>query len=376
MVQLIYRPEYQLYHFGPQHPFSPVRQQAFLSLLEALGYKPDAIQADPASRDDVLTAHSEAYVAQVEAASTGNPLPKAGQYGLGTVDVPVFNGMDLATRYLVGGTLRAAEMILAGEASVVLQLGGGLHHAQRELASGFCVYNDLSIAIRRLTSRGFRVAYVDIDVHHGDGVQWLHYDDPKVLTISLHESGQYLFPGTGGVHELGEGGGKGFKLNVPLEPETSDASYLEVFERVVPHALSWFQPDVLVVPCGADAHFKDPLADLLLTTRAYETLFKRLVELARQYAKGRALFTLAGGYDLDATVRVWMILYLTLAGVPLPDEIPSEWLKEWEARLNTILTPTLHDPPLPLRVRHSESIAMQNRHVSIRLMETAVKYWY
>lgn len=376
MVQLIYRPEYQLYHFGPQHPFSPVRQQAFLSLLETLGYSPNPIQAEPAGRGDILTAHSEAYVTHVEAASTGRHSPSAGQYGIGTVDVPVFTGMDLASRYLVGGTLRAAEMILAGEADMVLQLGGGLHHAQHELASGFCVYNDLSIAIRRFTSRGLRVAYVDIDVHHGDGVQWLHYDDPYVLTISLHESGQYLFPGTGGVHELGEAGGKGFKLNVPLEPETSDASYLEVFERVVPHALSWFQPDVLIVPCGADAHYRDPLADLLLSTRAYETLFSRLIELARRYTKGRALFTLAGGYDLDATARVWAILYLILSGVSVPEEIPAPWLKEWETRLKTSLTPTFHDPPLPFTVSRGESIAMQNRHVSMRLMETAVKYWY
>lgn len=376
MARIIYRPEYQLYNFGPRHPFSPVRLEAAISLVEALDGSIETLSPEPASRNDILSTHSEQFVEQVERASTGQPLPDASNFGLDTVDVPVFEGMDLAARYLVGGTLHGADLIVNGAASKILQLGGGLHHAQRSLASGFCVYNDLSIAIRRLTSSGKRVAYIDIDVHHGDGVQWLHYDDPNVLTISLHESGQYLFPGTGGVHELGDAGGKGFKLNVPLEPETSDESYLDVFERVVPHTLSWFQPDIMVVTCGADAHFRDPLADLLLTTHAYEHLFRRLVELAGEYTGGNALFTLAGGYDLDATVRVWAILYFVLNNKPLPEKIPSDWVRDWEKRLNTKLTPTLHDPPMHFSTPNYDRIVQKNRQVSTRLMESAVRYWY
>ncbi len=376
MVPVVYHSGYQEYHFGPKHPFSPLRLQMVLELIEALGHTPHLVSPPPASREDVLSVHSERYVDQVEAASRGRGLPDAARFGLGTPDVPVFENMDAAARCLAGGTLKAAELIADGEATCVLQLGGGLHHAQRELASGFCVYNDLSIAIRALTRRGFRVAYIDIDVHHGDGVQWLHYDEGDVMTISLHESGQYLFPGTGYLHELGEGAGKGFKLNVPLEPGTTDAGYLDAFERVVPHALSWFQPDVLVVPCGADAHYRDPLADLLLTTDAYERLFRRLRELAHEYAQGRILYTLAGGYDFDATARIWTLLFLTLNALPVPEEAPASWRKTWEERLSVSLSPTMRDAPACFVVADPEAIEQQNRFTSVRLMETCVKYWY
>jgi hypothetical protein len=184
--------------------------------------------------------------------------------------------MDEAARWQVGGTLAGARLICAGEKRV-LQLGGGLHHAQRNNASGFCVYNDLAIAIHHLARHGLWVAYLDVDVHHGDGVQQILYEDKRVMTISLHESGQYLFPGTGATHELGAGLGRGLKLNVPLEPFTEGESYLEVFDRVVPAAFEQFKPAVLVVQAGADAHFDDPLADLLLTTRDYEAIFRRVL---------------------------------------------------------------------------------------------------
>ena len=275
------------YHFGPEHPFSPVRLEMLHDLLDRLGISLNAVEPPAATRDDVLSVHAEALVEQVEAASNGAPTRAASRYGLNTADVPVFEGMDAAARSLVGGTLHGAQLIHRGDADRVLQLGGGLHHAQRKRASGFCVYNDLSVAIQHLRDAGHRVAYLDVDVHHGDGVQDLHYDDPEVLTISLHESGRYLFPGTGNVHETGEGAGEGTSLNVPLEPFTEDDSFLQVFDRVVPYALSQFQPDVLMVQCGADAHFSDPLADLLLTTGAYETLFRTHPPHARRRLSAR-----------------------------------------------------------------------------------------
>ncbi|MFQ5569790.1 MAG: acetoin utilization protein AcuC [Rhodothermales bacterium] len=375
-TSVVYHPDYQAYNFGPEHPFSPLRLAMLLELLDALDRLPAWVEPDLATRDDVLAVHSEALVAHVEAASKGTPNPEARYHGLGTTDVPVFAGMDEVSRRLVGGTLHAARLIASGQARRVLQLGGGLHHAQRALASGFCVYNDLAVAIHYLRQQGLRVAYLDIDVHHGDGVQSIHYTDRDVLTISLHESGRYLFPGTGNVHELGEDDGKGFKLNVPLEPFTEGDSYLETFERVVPHALSMVQPDVLVVQCGADAHAADPLAHLLLTSYTYEQLFRRILALADEHTQGRAVLTLGGGYDLDATVRVWAMLALLVQGCDLPDPLPADWRARWEQRLGHPLTPTLHDTKVTFSIERKASIEHQNRHVSKRLLEMAAPFWY
>lgn len=379
MVPVVYRAAYQDYNFGPEHPFSPLRQQMLTDLLVRLGHDASAfVEPPPATREEVRSVHAEALVEQVEAASAGAARPEANQFGLGTMDVPVFDGMDDAARALVGGTLHAARMVADGEADEVLQLGGGLHHAQHALASGFCVYNDLSVAIRELRRRGLRVAYLDVDVHHGDGVQWIHYDERDVLTISLHEAGRYLFPGTGAVRELGEGDGHGYTLNVPLEPATTDASYLEAFEAVVPHALSWFQPDVLVVQCGADNHYRDPLADLLMTTAGFETLFRRIRDVVRESCGGRAVYTLGGGYDPDAAVRVWALLYLLLQDAELPRTLPGPWVSHWEMTLRRSLTYTLHDPAVAfdLSDERRSAIARQNHRNAMRLMETAAPLWY
>lgn len=205
MVPVIFHPDYLAYDFGSEHPFSPVRLEMVVELLEALGEPVDFVEPPLARREEILWVHAERFVRRVEAASRGEDPGDLMQYGLGTGDTPVFPEMDRAARRLVGGTLEAARRIASGSAKRVLQLGGGLHHAQYDRASGFCVYNDLAVAIRYFLDQGLRVAYLDIDVHHGDGVQWIFYDEPRVLTLSLHESGRYLFPGTGHVHELGRG---------------------------------------------------------------------------------------------------------------------------------------------------------------------------
>lgn len=376
MVPIVYDASYDRYFFGPSHPFSPIRQQMTLDLLRALGHHPPIINPPVARREDVLSVHSAEYVDQVQAASAGTPQPDALTFGLGSPDVPLFDGMDLAARILAGGTLHGARMIVDGEADVVLQLGGGLHHAQRGEASGFCIYNDLSIAIRHFREMGWRVAYLDIDVHHGDGVQALHASDREVMTISLHESGHYLYPGSGFTHEIGDGDGRGFSLNVPLEPGTTDDSYIAAFERVVPHSLTWFQPDVMVIQCGVDAHFRDPLADLLLTSRAYERLFSMIIDLVGRFAGGRALFTLGGGYEIDVAPRLWTMLYLMLIGERLPDRLPAEYLDRWNGRAGGSLTPTLHDPDVAIAPPDLKSIENRNRSVSRRVLELVAQHWY
>ncbi len=375
MATLLFHDRYLNYNFGPEHPFSPVRQKMTLDLLDALGHPVDAEVPPVASRDDVRRVHSEAFVAKVEAASNGTAPPRARSFGLNTGDVPVFEDMDAATRGLVGGTLHGARLLAEGQAKRVLQLGGGLHHAREEEASGFCVYNDLSVAIDVLREHDLRVAYVDVDVHHGDGVQFLHYDDPGVLTLSLHETGRALFPGTGGIEEIGKGPGRGFSLNVPLAPFTESESFLDAFERVVPYALSHFQPDVLVVQCGADAHFNDPLADLLLTTRAYERIFRRLLVLSDEHTDGRLLCTLGGGYRLDSVSRIWALLGLLIQDHDLPRTVPEGYRTRWEARLDDPLTPTLHDRERSFEVDRRASIEDENRRVSEQVLEQVASHW-
>ena len=376
MPSLIWRPEYARYSFGDDHPFSPLRTRMTLDLLEALGHRVHAIAPDAARREDLLTVHDDYYVGHVEALSAGRTVADAGSYGLDTPDTPAIPGMDEAARWHVGGTLLGARQILEGKEKRVLQLGGGLHHARRNFASGFCVYNDLAIAIQYLTRRGLWVAYLDIDVHHGDGVQQILYEDRRAMTISLHESGRYLVPGTGEVHELGSGVGRGLKLNVPLEPLTEGESYLEVLEEVVPAALRHFGPAVLVVQAGADAHYDDPLADLMLGTRDYERIFSRILGWAEAFTAGRVLFTLGGGYALRATPRVWALLYLVLNGLPVPDELPPAWVERWRHVLGAEPPRAFHDPsPLRVDIPNRAEIRHRNLQVAHRLLEAVRPYW-
>jgi acetoin utilization protein AcuC len=344
-------------------------------LLAALGHDVRTEAPTPATRADLLDVHDDYYVRRVEALSAGEVVADCEDYGLGTPDTPAFPGMDEAGRWLVGGTLHAARLISEGGARRVLQLGGGLHHARRNFASGFCIYNDLAIAIRDLVRKGLWVAYLDIDVHHGDGVQQILFEDGRAMTVSLHESGRYLFPGTGEIHELGSGVGLGLKLNLPLEPFTEGTSYLEVFDEVVPAALRHFSPGVLVVQAGADAHFDDPLADLMLTTRDYEAIFRRILDLADRYAAGRVLFTLGGGYSFRAAPRVWTLLYLLMNDLPVPRDLPAEWRGKWTRILDQPLPSTFHDPDISAILPKREETAARNRQVARRLLDATSPYW-
>jgi acetoin utilization protein AcuC len=376
MASVIYHPEYRNYSFGDDHPFSPLRVDMTLDLLRELGHEVRSSEPRPATREEILDVHADYYVRRVEALSAGENVPDRREYGLDTPDTPAFPGMDAAARLLVGGTLEAARRICEAGERRVLQLGGGLHHARSNFASGFCVYNDLALAIRVLTRHGLWVAYIDVDVHHGDGVQQILYDDGRVMTISLHESGQFLFPGSGDVRELGSGVGRGLKLNVPLEPLTEGASYLEVLDEVVPAALSHFGPGVIVVQAGADAHYDDQLADVLLTTRDYEAIFRRILGWADAFASGRVLFTLGGGYSLRSAPRVWTLLYLLLNDLPVPDQTPEPWRRRWRERVGVELPELFHDPEkIGADVANREEIARRNRNAAQRLLEAAMPYW-
>ncbi len=376
MCQLIYHPDYKKYDLGQDHPFDPRRIEMVLDLLNELGQLGHIIKPELLIPQDLLEIHDPEYVNAIESVSEGKTISNIEDFGLGTLDNPIVPGMAEGARLQTGGTVLGAQLLIQNKANKVLQLGGGFHHARKSMAEGFCLYNDLALAIRKMTNAGWHVVYLDLDVHHGDGVQEIFYSDENVMTISFHESGEYLFPGTGWIYELGKGMGRSLKLNLPLEPFTEGDSYLEVFNGVVPSALTWFKPDALVVQAGADAHYSDPLADLMLTTHDFENIYRRVIELTNKMCNGRVLFTFGGGYSLNATPRIWTILYLLLMNLEIPIELPEKWRKRWENKIDKKLPILLHDPsPAYEPIPRKPEIEKHNRELIQRIMDAVAPDW-
>jgi len=376
MCKVIYNNKYNLYNLGPGHPFDPVRVEMVLDLFKELGISIDITTPGPATVEDISEIHDSEYVKAIEAISAGKYSDDPEKYGLGTADNPIVKGMAEGARYQCGGTLSGAKLILRDKTKKVLQLGGGFHHAHKNFASGFCIYNDLALAINEFTKAGLHVAYIDIDVHHGDGVQEIFYSDDKVMTISLHESGEYLFPGTGWMHELGKGTGRSLKVNVPLEPFTEGESYLEVIDGIVEPALKWFKPDIMILQAGADAHFSDPLADLNLTTYDFEKIFRKMINLANNNCNGKMLITLGGGYSINATPRIWTLLYSTLINKEIHGKLPQNWILKWEKKLNKKLPGFLHDVlPAFDKIPRKNEIENHNRDTVRRLNDLVSPHW-
>ena len=320
------------YDFGPGHPMAPIRLDLTVRLARELGLLDGGgvkVVAPEVATDELLTlVHEPAYLAAVRRCSGAVPWVEP-SYGLGTEDDPAFTGMHEATARIVGGTVAVAEAVWRGEAAHGVNFSGGLHHAMPGWASGFCVYNDLAVAIRRLLDLGAsRVAYVDLDVHHGDGVQAIFWDDPRVLTISLHETPRTLFPGTGYPEETGGAAAEGSAVNVALPPGTNDAGWLRAFDAVVPPLLREFAPDVIVSQHGCDGHAEDPLAHLALTVDGQRAAQVAMHELAHELCDGRWVATGGGGYALvDVVPRSWSHLIGIAGGRPVdPDTaVPEGW---------------------------------------------------
>lgn len=376
MCKIIYSPEYKKYDLGAGHPFDPIRVEMMLDLLKEYGLSIETLEPEPVKPDELLPIHDETFIQIIEAVSRGEKILNLEEYGLGTLDNPVAIGMAEGARFQGGGTLLGARLLLQNKAKKILQLGGGFHHARFNKAEGFCIYNDLALAINEMIKTGWHVLYLDIDAHHGDGVQEIFYSDENVMTISLHESGEYLFPGTGWIHELGKGMGRGLKLNLPLEPFTEGDSFIEVFEGVVPKALSWFKPDAIIVQAGVDAHYSDALADLMLTSFDFQKIFKRIIELADKFSNGKILFTLGGGYSFSAAPRIWTILLFTLFNLNIPNFLPLSWINRWEQKANLKIPSSLHDllPAYDLIPRKLE-IEKYNRELIQRLLDAVSPYW-
>ena len=325
---LVFGPRSTTYDFGPSHPLTPRRFGPGIDLLRAVGAEP-GLAPEPASDDDLLACHTARYLASVKRLSADPEGPS--EAGLGAFgDNPAFAGMHDAAAAVAGGSLRAMEAILRGDVEHAFHPGGGLHHAMPERASGFCIYDDPALAVARARRDGLRVLYVDLDVHHGDGVQAIHAGDPGVMTISIHESGRYLFPGTGFPGELGPGAAAGTSVNVPLEPFTGETAWLEAVETIVPLVAAVFGPDVVVSQHGADSHAWDPLAHLRVTTTAMGVAARLVDRLAHRHAGGRWLATGGGGYDAYRVVsRAWALTWLAGAHREAPATIPSTWRERW-----------------------------------------------
>ena len=346
----------QAYDLGPEHPLSPMRRALAADLIRAYGLldRPDVVilEPRPATDEEIERVHAPAYVRAVKRYGAHPELAvewEAAQWGLAAGgDTPAFAGMHEAAAALCGASIVAAQSVWEGRVDQVFSAGGGLHHAFANRAAGFCVYNDCAVAIRALLDAGAeRVAYVDVDVHHGDGTQWIFYEEPRVLTCSVHESGQFLFPGTGGIAERGSGAGAGSAVNVPLPALSGDGPYLRAVEEVIAPAVRAFRPDVLVTQNGCDPHHADPLAHLQVTMGAFPRLYRALHDLAFDAAGGRWVALGGGGYTFDVLPRAWALLFAEMVGAELPDEIPAGWLAEAESRAGAALTPRLRGDTEP-----------------------------
>ncbi|HEX8004730.1 MAG TPA: acetoin utilization protein AcuC [Mycobacteriales bacterium] len=326
------------YDFGRTHPLRPLRLELTLALSRRLGVldRPGVTVAAPrASGDETLAlVHDRDYIEAVRRAPDDLMTRLGHRYGLGSGDNPVFPRMHEAAALVTGASVEAAQAVWEGRAQHAVNIAGGLHHAMRDRASGFCVYDDPAVAIAWLLQAGARrVAYVDVDVHHGDGVQAAFYGDPRVLTVSLHESGRYLFPGTGFPEETGTGEGRGTSVNVALPPGTNDAEWLRAFDAVVPPVLAAFRPDVLVTQLGCDTHTLDPLAHLALSVDGQRAAYALLHRLAHDLCAGRWVVLGGGGYEIVQVVpRSWTHALAEVTGARLPDEVPEDWQHEAFAR--------------------------------------------
>lgn len=364
----VYSPEQLGYKFSDTHPFNHKRLTLTMDLLKNIDALDDVdiVPARIATEEELLLAHDPKYIDIVKKAGHGELSDAQGEsYGIGTEDTPIFENMHEASAQLVGGTLTAVDYVMEGKSEHALNLGGGLHHGFRGRASGFCIYNDSTVAIRYLQEKyKARVLYVDTDAHHGDGVQWSFYEDPDVCTLSIHETGRYLFPGTGNITERGNGQGYGTSFNFPIDAFTEDESFLEIYEKSMREIFEFFKPDVVLTQNGADAHYFDPLTHLYGTINLYREIPKLAHQLAHEYCGGKWIAVGGGGYDIWRVVpRAWAMLWLEMTDQQLPTgPLPQAWLDRWQPEAPVPFIPTWEDPnplyePIPRKAEIEEKNA-------------------
>ncbi|WP_457559696.1 acetoin utilization protein AcuC [Candidatus Harpocratesius sp.] len=342
-VGFVYTEDYNRYNFGEGHPLTPLRIEVTYELMKSYHLLDHSnikiINPTPATEKQILRIHTQAYLDKLkELNQISRPSYKSyPEFGLGPGDNPIFPGMYDAALAVCGASIAGAKYLLEENHSRAFNVTGGLHHAMPGMASGFCILNDVAVAIQFILDRnppGTKIMYLDVDCHHGDGVQWIFYENPHVLTLSFHQDGHTIFPGSGHLNENGKGNGKGYALNVPFLPGTFDRLYLEAFERIVPAVMDAYRPDFLVMQCGVDTHFMDPLTNAGLSTEGQEKIFKIVNNLASDYAGDKFLALGGGGYNIGVVARTWSMILANLLGVQIEEPLPSEWLefleKKWD----------------------------------------------
>jgi acetoin utilization protein AcuC len=352
----IYSDDFARFDYGAAHPLKTIRLKLTYELIRACGLltssDPCVIEPHVASENDLLTYHTRDYIDMLNAASSGAAIAGADVFGLGPGDNPIFPGMYEWSRLVAGASLLAASLVDSGEAGIAFNISGGLHHALASRASGFCYVNDPVLAILHLMQRGRKVAYIDIDAHHGDGVQKAFYNTDRVLTISLHETGASLFPGSGFEHETGNGAGLGYSVNVPLPPEADDELFVHAFDEIVPPLIEAFGPDIIVTQLGVDTFRTDPLAHLNCTTNGYCDVVTRIKALAPKWvALG------GGGYDVANVARAWTLAWAIMKGADAPESIPEDFLRNHAQ--SGFLGRKLRDDPYALGENRREAMKKQ-----------------
>ncbi len=321
----LYSDRFAGFDYGPSHPLKTFRLKLTCELIRAYGLfslpHTRFVEAEMADEDDLAVFHDREYLEVLKAANNGTSVAGAGYFGLGPGDNPVFRGLFDWSRLVAGASLRAADIVDSGEADIAFSISGGLHHAMPSRASGFCYVNDAVVTIMRLLKKGRRVAYIDIDAHHGDGVQEAFYETDRVLTISIHETGTALFPGTGFEGDLGRGEGEGYSVNVPMPPSSDDELFLHAFDEIVPPLVEKFKPDIVVSQLGVDSFRNDPLAHLNYTSNGFCEVVRKMKEFSPKWvALG------GGGYDVAAVAKAWTLAWAVMNGAHIPDEIPRDFL--------------------------------------------------
>lgn len=309
----IYSSELEKYHYPSEHPFNTIRAKRVREIVSSMGLLSGRGRSEvaPVAAERVVLKkfHTARYLHALKTAAGGRWSVDALEMGIGSQDCPIFKGLYEYAVLAAGGTLLAARMILAGQAELAFNPSGGYHHAGPELAAGFCYINDVALACIVLAEKVKRVLYLDVDVHHGDGVANAFYERSDVMTISFHENPKTLFPGTGFEHEIGTGKGKGYCVNVPLPVGTYDQAYMKAFEAIAPPLITAYNPDVIVFELGADALAGDPLAHLQLTNNTYAEIINHLMGFGKPI-----LATGGGGYNVENTVRAWALAWSIFCG--------------------------------------------------------------
>lgn len=366
----VYGDEYLRYDFGTFHPLRPERLKLTERLATHLGLlaKPNVTVVRPriASEQELCSVHEPEHVSLVRKLSeTGTGLLDSG-------DTPAFKGMFEAASFWAGGSLVAAELIAEGRVQHAFNIGGGLHHAGKSSSAGFCIFNDVAIAARALHDKhGFkRIFMLDIDAHHGNGTQEILFGDSHFLKVDFHESGLYLYPGSGFVDELGEGDGRGYMVNVPLPPYTDDETYLQLFEEIVPPLLQAFKPEIIIQQTGADGYRLDELTTMGLSTHTYEEVTRRMHAFSHIYCDGRYLLMGGGGYDVAAVPRIWTLVLAEIIGAKISDELPTTWLEDFPKLSSREPPRELRDRPEPPELRMREKIKVETAEVLADIRKT------